>query len=265
MGKRTSYEPGTFSWVELVTTDPAGAKEFYGGLLGWSFEDNPVPGDGVYTMCSVDGDAVAGVWEQPEQQRQAGVPPNWFNYVTVVSADETASRAAELGGAVHAEPFDVMEVGRMAVIADPTGAMFGIWEPRASIGAERVNEPGCLTWNDLTTLDPEAAQAFYSGLFGWRYEAMDTGGGPPYSVIRHEGAAGGSNGGVRAPGPDEQGVTPNWMPYFVVPSTDGAIEAATGAGGARIFGPIDLPGGRIAVLTDPQGAVFAVFEGETDG
>jgi predicted enzyme related to lactoylglutathione lyase len=167
MGKRMSYEPGTFSYAELATTDIADAKRFYGGLFGWGYEDVPVHEGEPYTVARIEGDSVAGLTPQAPQQREAGIRPHWFNYVTVASADDTAARTKELGGTVHAGPFDVMDIGRMAVIADPTGAMFGAWEPRSGIGAERVNEPGCLTWNDLATNDVDAATEFYSGLFGW--------------------------------------------------------------------------------------------------
>lgn len=264
MGTRTSYEPGTFSWVELATTDPEAAKRFYAELFGWDYEDNPVPGDGVYTMAKVGGETVAAVWEQPEAQREAGAPPNWLSYVTVASADDAAAAAKEAGGSVHAEPFDVMEAGRMAVIADPTGAMFGVWEARQSIGAGRVNEPGCLTWNELATNDVEAASNFYTELFGWSIEELDTGGGPRIWSIGHEGGADGQNGDVRELGPAEESFAPNWMPYFAVESVDGTLESADKAGAATLVPGTDIPAGRFAALRDPQGAAFALFEGHLD-
>jgi hypothetical protein len=264
MGTRASYEPGTFSWVDLATSDPAGARAFYGELLGWDAEDSPVPGGGVYTTCSIGGASVAALYELREDQRGAGMAPHWLSYVTVAGADEVTARAEELGGAIHMEPFDVMEAGRMAVLADPPGAAFAIWEPREAIGAERVNEPGCLTWNDLATTDPERAQRFYGELFGWGFEAVDSGGGPRYWVIGHDGGSAGRNGGMRELGPDEAGIPPHWMPYFAVESADATAEQAQSAGGTLVAGPIDLPAGRVAAFTDPQGAAFAVFAGELD-
>src|SRR5881394_2429618 len=180
MGKRTEYDPGTFSWVDLTTSDASAAKAFYGVLLGWEFEDDDIPGGGTYTMCRVDGDYVAAI---PSSTDQA--PPRWNNYVTVASADDAAARAKELGATVIEEPFDVMAAGRMALLTDPTGATLCVWEPREAIGAGRVNEPGALTWNELHTPDVDAAAVFYGDLFGWTTEALDTGGGPPYSVIRN--------------------------------------------------------------------------------
>jgi uncharacterized protein len=265
MGKRTSYEPGTFSWVDLATTDPDGAKRFYGDLFGWRADDQPVGEGRFYTMLYVGDDAVAALYEQGPEQRESGMPPVWLSYVTVASADESAARAKELGGAVHMEPFDVMEdVGRMALLADPTGAMVAVWQPGSSIGATRVNEPGCLTWNDLATKDPDTARAFYEGLFGWRFEKIAAAEPVDYWSIAHEGAANGRNGGMRRMGPDEADIPPHWLPYFTVPDTDRAIEQAESSGGRVIAGPMDLPAGRIAALTDPQGGAFAVFAGEFD-
>jgi predicted enzyme related to lactoylglutathione lyase len=267
MGKRERYEPGTFSWVELGTTDPEAAKAFYGELFGWEAEDVPVPDSGPYTLLRLRGETVAAMYEQPAEQREAGVPPNWFSYVTVAGADEAAAAVKAAGGAVHAGPFDVMEAGRMAVVADPTGAMLGAWEPRESIGATLVNDPGCLSFNELSTDDVAKASEFYGEVFGWRVEPIDTGGGPPYWMIRHDGAAQGMNGGMRELAPEqvEGGMPPSWMPYFAVESVDETVAKATERGGQLGFGPMDLPtDARIAVLGDPQGAFFAIFEGEVD-
>jgi predicted enzyme related to lactoylglutathione lyase len=266
MGKRSSYEPGTFSWVDLATTDPEAAKAFYGGLFGWEAEDMPIPDGGVYSMMKLGDETVAAISAQQQQQRDAGIPPYWFNYVTVAGADAAAEAVKQAGGSVHLEPFDVMTAGRMAVVADPTGAMLGLWEPRDHIGATLVNVPGGLAWNELATNDVPAAQAFYEQVFGWKVEPMDTGGGPPYWMIGHEGGGSGRNGGIRelAPEQAEAGIPPHWLPYFGVASTDGAVETATASGGQVMFGPVDLPAGRIAVFADPQGAAFAVFQGEFD-
>jgi uncharacterized protein len=267
MGKRTSYPPGTFSHVELSTTDPEGAKTFYAQLFGWDADDRPIPedaGGGVYTMLKLGDEEVAALYEQRPDQREAGVPPNWFSYVTVADADAAAERAKELGGAVHAGPFDVMTAGRMAVVADPAGGMFGVWQAGDSIGATQVNDPGCLTMNELSTNDVAGASAFYEGLFGWKVEELDTGDAPPYWAIHHDGAARNLNGGMRELAPEQQGIPPHWMPYFTVASVDDAIETASAGGGSVVAGPIEIPAGRIAVVHDPQGAFFGIFEGEVD-
>jgi len=255
VGKRESYEPGTFCWIDLSTSDSDGAKAFYGGLFGWEFREDEIPGGGVYTMCFAHGDDVAAIAQQDQQ------PAHWNNYVAVTSAEATVERARELGATVIEEPFDVMEFGRMAVFADPGGAMLCVWEPREHIGAGRVNDLGCMGWNELQTRDPEAAGEFYSGLFGWGIEPIEQDGMLVYTTIEN---AGSQNGGFM-PMSEERGDAPSfWLPYFTVSSCDGAVAKARGSGGALFAGPMDLPAGRIAVLGDPQGAAFAVFEGPTD-
>ena len=255
MGKRERYEPGTFSWVDLSTSDAAGAKTFYGELFGWEFDDQEIPGGGVYVMCFVRGDAVAAM---VEQNQHSG---HWNNYVTVASADETAAKAKQLGARVIEEPFDVMDAGRMALFADPGGAMLCVWQPREHIGAGRVNDVGCLTLNELQTRDPASASAFYGGLFGWETETVEENGKLVYASIKN---AGSLNGGIM-PMSEEHGEAPSvWIPYFTVASCDGAIEKIRGLGGGIFTGPLDVPAGRISVAHDPQGAVFAIFEGETD-
>lgn len=254
MGKRTEHAPGTFSYVELATSDVEGAKSFYGSLLGWGFDDTPLPeeaGGGVYTTCKVQGDTAAAIFQSDQ------MPPHWNNYVTVESADDAQARAAELGGQVMMEAFDVMTFGRMAALADPTGAAFMVWEPRESIGCERVNDPGCLTWNELQTTDVDAALTFYTGLFGWDAEEMDTQGGPRYAIVKVGERA---NGGVM----EAQGeMPPMWVPYFTVESRDAAADEGVEKG-AEEFVRLEMPAGNIAMLADPQGAPFAVFEGDVD-
>ena len=261
MGKRESYEPGTFCAVDLATTDPDRAKRFYGELFGWEAEDTS-PGEGMtYTILRLDGDPVAGMFEEPAEIREAGMPPHWVNYVSVDDADAAAARAAELGGEVVQEPFDILDVGRMAAVQDPTGSGVAIWQAGTYPGAVRVNEPGCLTWNELATNDTAAALEFYEGLFGWSSEPMDTGDGPPYTVIR---VGERSNGGVRPLSPEEQqaGIPPYWVPYFATESLHATFDRCGELGGDKLFGPMEMPAGRIGALRDPQGATFAIWEGE---
>ncbi len=256
MGKRERYEPGTFCWVDLSTSDADGAKAFYGELFGWEFEDNEIPGGGVYTMCHVQGDAVAAIVQQDEQ------PGHWNNYVTVMSADETAAKAKHMGANVFEELFDVMEAGRMAVFADPSGAALCVWQPREHIGAQRVNDPGCLTWNELQSRDPETAATFYAGLFGWEVEPVEENGKLAYVTIE---SAGSMNGGIMPMTEQHGDAPPHWLPYFTVRSCDEAVARVQELGGEALVGPLDIgTGSLIAVVQDPQGAEFALFEGETD-
>ncbi|HYM44619.1 MAG TPA: VOC family protein [Solirubrobacteraceae bacterium] len=255
MGERTGYTPGTFCWVDLTTTDQEGAKSFYSGLFGWSAHDNPV-GEGVYySMMSLEGKHVGAIAPQPQAQREAGVPPVWNSYVSVEDADAIAERAKELGGTVHAAPFDVMQVGRMAVIQDPQGAFFMVWQPREHFGAALVNAPGALVWNELGSPDLDASTAFYSGLFGWAIAPFE-GSPEPYLSIKNGGA---SNGGIRPLTPP--GTPPYWLVYFGVEDLDAALAKVAELGGVKHAGPIDIQMAKIAVVADPQGAVFALYAG----
>jgi predicted enzyme related to lactoylglutathione lyase len=246
MGERTSYEPGTFSWAELATSDAGAAKAFYTELFGWQYDDNETGGGPVYSMALRDGKPVAALFASEQ-------PPHWNCYVTVASADESAARAAGEGGTVVAPAFDVMDVGRMAVVADPAGAALCLWEPRAHIGAQLVNTPGALTWNDLVTPDAEAAERFYGALFGWTTSEIPNAGG--YRVIRNGERA---NGGIMP----HTGGPPSWVPYFGHDDVDRLVADVGGLGGRVLNGPTRMPQGAIAVLGDPQGAVFAVWTGE---
>lgn len=263
MGDRTSYAPGTFSWVDLGTTDPDSVKSFYGDLFGWTCEDQPIPGGGSYTMCRIDGADVAALSLQRDEERSQGIPPHWNNYVTVEDLEASAAKISELGGSVVLPPFDVLDAGRMAVAADPQGAVFMMWTPKNHIGAGLVNEVGALCWNELSTKDAADATDFYSSLFGWASEEFDGG---AYTVIR---VGDRSNGGIRPLGEPEQqhGVPPNWMPYFAVESSDESASKAAELGGTVMAGPMDVPisdQSRIAVIADTQGAAFGVFSGPLD-
>jgi uncharacterized protein len=257
MGERSEYTPGTFCWSELASSDQAAAKAFYGGLFGWQADDRPV-GDGVYySMQLVGGKPVAAIAPQPQQQRDAGVPPLWNSYVSVDSADALAERAKELGATVHAPPFDVMTVGRMAVIQDPQGAFFMLWQPREHIGAGLVNAPGALVWNELQSPDLDASAAFYGELFGWQVEPF-SGMRERYLSIKNAGA---NNGGMRDLTPPSP---PSWLVYFGVEDVEQALAKVGKLGGAKLAGPIDIQIARIAVVADPQGAVFALYAGDLE-
>jgi predicted enzyme related to lactoylglutathione lyase len=257
MPDRTSHAPGTLSWTDLATTDADAAKAFYARLLGWEYDDQPAGEGVIYSMAKLAGRSAAAISPQQPDEAAQGIPPHWNLYVTVEDVDASSAKAGEAGGTVLAGPFDVMDVGRMSVIADPAGAVLCLWQPKASIGAEVVNEPGAMSWADTATTDPEAAQAFYSALFGWRFERMSDE--PPYWVIFNGER---SNGGMTAPPP---GVPSNWFPYFVVEDIDAAVETAREGGGDPFVGPMEVPnGGRFVLIMDPQGAAFGLLSGEMD-
>ncbi len=253
MGERTGYAPGTFCWTDLGTSDPGGAKGFYTGLLGWDPEDVPV-GDGqTYTMLRIGGKSVCALYQQ-----QADAPPAWLSYVSVEDADAIAGKALELGATAISEPFDVLTVGRMAVLKDPQGAVFAIWEPKESFGTELVNDPGAMVLNQLNVADPEAARQFYPALFGWRLEQASED--PPYWGIYN---GDGLNGGMMdlPPGSDAPS---HWLVYFTSEDLDGAAGRIGELGGRVAVPPTPIPAGRILVARDPQGAHFALFEGRVD-
>jgi predicted enzyme related to lactoylglutathione lyase len=258
MGQRTSYTPGTFSWVDLSTPDAAAARAFYGRVFGWEAEqEHAVEGTGdpgAYTLFRRDGAAVAGLSES------AGAdPPRWTSYVTVADADAAAARAGELGGRVVEAARDVGEEGRTAALADPQGAGFAVWQPGRRYGAEWVNDVGCLTMNELATTDLDAARAFYEALFGWTTGPIDTGpDGPPMAFARN-GETLNASFSLTPPG-----VPPHWRPYFTVESTAASVAQVREQGGTEVLAPLEVPGGSIAVVLDPQGALFALFAGRVD-
>jgi uncharacterized protein len=248
MGERTSYPPGTFSWAELVTNDADAAKAFYTALLGWDYDDQPAGPDQVYSMATRDGKYVAALYTDGSQ------PPHWNCYVTVESVDESVAKATAAGGTELHEPFDVMDVGRMAFVADPAGAPIYLWEPRQHIGAQLVNTPGALNWNDLVTPDADEAARFYGELFGWTFEEVPDAGG--YRVIKNGDR---ENGGV-FPREDAQ---PGWIPYFGHEDVGRVVEDVPGLGG-QVLNAFQMWQGSIGVFSDPQGAPFALWSGHFD-
>ncbi len=249
-----THANGSFSWIELGTNDQNAAKAFYTTLLGWSFEDSPMgPGD-FYTMFQLDGRNVGAAYTLRPQEASMGVPPHWNLYISVGSADETAKRAAEAGGKVLAAPFDVYSFGRMAVVQDPTGAAFCIWEAKEHIGAGIVGENGTLCWADLSSPDGERAAKFYGDLFGWTF--MPGAGG--YLHIKNGEAL---IGGIPSVAQRDPGMPAHWMIYIQVGDCNASTTQAAALGANICMGPMDIPNtGRMSVLGDPQGAVLALFE-----
>jgi uncharacterized protein len=240
------YEPGMFCWIELATKDAAASKTFYTSLFGWMAKDMPMP-DGVYTILQKDGHDLGAMYQSKD------IPPNWASYISVENADDSAKKAQSLGANVLAPPFDVMDIGRMAVIADPQGASFCIWQPKKHIGATIRGETNTLCWNELMTSDVAAARDFYKGLFGWNLELS-----PQYTEI-HVGPV--PVGGMMQITPDMMGTPPNWAPYFSVDDCDATVEKAKSLGAQVYVPPTDIPNvGRFALLADTQGATFEVIK-----
>lgn len=249
MPEITHYEHGVPSWVDIGTPDPTAAVAFYSALFGWDSQDMGEEA-GHYTIVSKDGKMVAAV--SPAQDPG---PPRWTTYVNVDDVDDVAARAEAAGGTVIMAPLDVMTAGRMAIFADPTGAIVAAWQPRDHLGAQLVNEPGAFIWSELTTSDMSRSKAFYSAVFGWGWAGPDE-----YAEAQ---VAGRTIGGAMPRPPDMPADQPDaWRVYFGSADVDGDAKKAADTGATIVVEPTDIPGtGRFAVLVDPQGAVFALFKG----
>jgi predicted enzyme related to lactoylglutathione lyase len=255
MAERTSYTEGTPSWVDLGTPDLEAAKRFYGDVFGWTYESGG-PEAGHYTMALRNGLPVAALAPQQDPQ----IPPRWTAYIASDDADRTAARIADAGGQVVVEPMDVMEHGRMAIAFDPSGAPFGVWQGRSHIGARRVNEHGAVIWNELHTREGPRADEFYRAVFGYEPEQMGDGQTFDYSLYK----VGGNMIGGRNQLGAEDSTPAGWLTYFAVDDPDVAVATAT-EGGASVLTPAhDSDYGRMAVLRDPWGAVFAVIQAPKD-
>jgi predicted enzyme related to lactoylglutathione lyase len=272
MPARDGYIPGVPCWVDTGQPDPEAAVAFYRGLFGWEFEDVMPPGSqGKYFMARLRGGDVAAVGSLPE-----GAPAvaTWNTYIWVPSADETASRAQEAGGRIVMEPFDVLDSGRMAVLADPEGAAFSVWQPGRHKGAQIVNEPGSVNFNGLNTRDVETAKRFYGSVFGWRTYTI--GGAEMWTLpgygdhleerdpgLRERLAEFGGEPGfedvvasIDPLGDDQTDIPAHWSVTFSTDDADALAARAAELGGSVVVPPLDVPWARMTVIADPQGASF---------
>lgn len=251
MSEVTEYAPGTPCWIDLATTDPEAATAFYTGLFGWTGEDLGAEA-GHYVILRKEGKDVAALYRPDSLQG----PPQWNTYIAVAGLDDATARVDPAGGCVAIPPFDVMGLGRMAVVKDPMGAFVALWEPGGHIGSRLVNEPGALCWNELITSDRDRAAAFYGMLFGWSSRTDQLG---PLSYTEFK------NGAHSVAGMMEMlAVPPHWGVYLAVDDTDAAIARASELGGSVMRPPMDLPVGRMATLCDPQGGTFSVVAAPGD-
>jgi uncharacterized protein len=265
------YPNGFPGWIDLATPDQAGATAFYTALFGWSAADMPTDAGTTYTMLSKGERLVAGLGPQPPEQAQAGVPSSWTTYVMVGDADEMVTATPGAGGMVLVPAFDVMSSGRMAVVADPSGAVIGLWQPKDHQGADVFNEVGAYCWSELQSRDLAAALPFYEELFAWRWE-QSSAGDMPY-VVAHLDAKGEAAEGVDTsvagamatpPGvPDE--VPSVWGVYFQVADCEDTVATARDLRGSVVVEPMDMDTGRWAMLSDPFGAMFYVMSMDQQG
>jgi predicted enzyme related to lactoylglutathione lyase len=267
MPDRDGYIPGVPCWVDTSQPDPAAAAEFYGGLFGWETEDAmPPDSPGKYFMARLRGRDVAAISSQ-----QQAAPPSWNTYVWVDSADDTAAKVRDAGGSVLTEPFDVMDAGRMAVFADPQGAVFSVWQAGRHKGSQVVNEHGSVNFNDLHTNDVEGAKAFYGAVFGWKELDMGNFSAwalPGYGDYLEElnpgtregmgemGAPGGFIDVVATLGETSGDEPSHWGLTFAVDEADAVAKRAEELGGEVLVPPFDAPWVRMTIIRDPQGATF---------
>jgi len=252
------WPAGVPCWADLTVPDVPAAQAFYAAVLGWSFTDTADEYGG-YVIGQVDGAAAAGIGPTP----QPGIPSAWTLYLASDDVDGTAKKITDAGGTMLLPPGDVGPLGRLCVAADPTGAVFGVWQAGGHIGAELHSEPGGLTWEDLRTPDPDTARAFYTSVFGYETQSLEMAG-PGYTTFTLPGGdeqapLGGMGPMFGAP----EGTPPHWLLYFGVTDTDAALAAAVAAGGSQPMPAHDVPGGRMGSVMDPFGAVFTVIQ--TDG
>jgi predicted enzyme related to lactoylglutathione lyase len=251
MSERTSYPNGVPLWVDVATPDIDASAAFYSGLFGWEFggAHPEIP----YGMFLLDGKLVAGVGalQDPNQ------PPVWATYIAADDADATIAAAVAAGAQVMVPAMDILDSGRMAMLIDPAGAVVGLWQSREHKGAQLVNEPGALGWNELTCRDPAAATAFYTSVFGWEPQTMDMGGGIDYTIF----SLGDGRVAGLMPMDDNwpEGVPSHWMVYFVVADADASATLATELGGSVSVPAFDTGVGRVVMLNDPHGAAFSVI------
>ncbi|WP_030255536.1 MULTISPECIES: VOC family protein [Streptomyces] len=249
------YLPGTPCWVDLLASDQQAALDFYRDLFGWQGQVGPAEFGG-YSVCMLNDRPVAGIMTAPGPEDRPAPPVAWTTYLASDDADESHRAIVAAGGTILYEPMDVGTIGRMLVAADPTGAVFGVWQAMDFIGAGVVNEPGALVWNELNTADTGAAGRFYQPALGLRpatIQGMDG-----YFSLN---VGDRTVGGMQAiPGYLAPGTPSHWMTYFSVDDTDSTVDALVRAGGSVIQPPFDLQSGRMAVVRDPQGALFAVIQ-----
>lgn len=259
MQETPEIKPGNFCWVELGTSDSDAAKNFYSKLFGWEIQDNPMGPDMVYTMLKLGGKDVGGLYKLMPDMVEQGIPPHWLTYVAVTNADEKVEKAKAEGATVINGPFDVATHGRMAVIKDPTNAVFAVWQPLEHKGSGVWGVPNSACWSELGTGDTQRAAEFYTNVFGWTTEPF----GDTYTLFKNDGAG---IGGTYKLMPEMGPVPPHWLVYFAVDDCDAAVQKATELG-AHVMKPAEeIPGvGRFAILVDPQGAAFAVIKTQPHG
>jgi uncharacterized protein len=253
---------GSFCWLELGTTDRIAAKNFYSNLFGWTANDMHMGPDMAYTIFRIGGNDECGAYQLMKDQLDAHVPPHWMPYVKVDSADASAARAVQLGGTQIVPPTDIPNVGRFAVLKDPAGANISIFQPGQHRGITVFGEVGALCWADLNSQDPEKAARFYGSWLGWTFETGKDGYRHIINGTDKENMIGGIPPKMHAP----PGTPSHWLSYFHVADCKASAAKAAQLGASTIMPADTMPDvGTIAVIADPQGAVFALYQPQARG
>jgi predicted enzyme related to lactoylglutathione lyase len=252
-----SHPAGNFVWFELSTSDQAAATQFYSGLFGWEAQDSPMAPGMIYTTFRLNGRDAAGAYTMKPEDREMGVPPNWLVYISVPSADAAIAGALEHGGSAMSPAIDIPNVGRMAVLQDPVGAIFAVFEAGEHKGVGIYSEPGAFCWADLQTPDRERTAPFYRAMFGWQLLPGKDGDPNGYLHIKNgEQFIGGLPEARNLP----PSVMPHWLPYIQCADCGAQTAKAEQLGARVIVAPMTIPGQlSFSVVADPQGAVFALF------
>ena len=254
-----SHTPNTFCWVDLATTDPKAAKEFYQDVFGWSFLDTPMGEGAFYTMCLINGKPVAALYEMMPQQKEMNLPCHWFSYISVADGADTMKKVKESNGNVIMDCMDVMEEGRSGMFQDPGGAMVGIWEPKKHIGASYKNIHGTICWFEYGSHDRNIPIPFLEKVFGWTSKTEKMGE-TIYTTfyLGQEAVA-----GLYEMPENMNDVPAHWLPYFAINNIDEALEKCAKHNAIILMPKMFVQGvGHFAVIQDPQGAVLGLVQGE---
>jgi predicted enzyme related to lactoylglutathione lyase len=248
------YLPGEFCWADLGTKNTAAAKKFYRGIFGWQVKDHPMAGGGIYSMLQIKGQEICALYPMSPEQKKAKRAPMWLPYITVANVDRTIKKAKAAGATLCMGPVDVPGAGRMAVLQDPTGPVFALWQAKGNLGTKLKETPGTVCWHDLSTPDTAVAGKFYTKVFGWKIKTMDfsgnsyhlfnlgkkgIGGMWPYALPKHG---------------------PAWFTYWGVKNCAKTVAKVKRLGGKVLLGPITVPNAcTFAIIRDPQGASLGVL------
>ncbi|HEY0165495.1 MAG TPA: VOC family protein [Jatrophihabitans sp.] len=247
---------GTPCWVDLSVEDIGAARLFYQSLLGWDIQDSP-PEYGGYLNCVKNGRLTAGIGPKMMPEEPAG----WLTHFATSDVEASAERVSAHGGQVMMGPLDVMELGRMAICADPSGARFGLWQAGSHAGLGVVNEPGAVIWTEQMSRTFEPDLAFYSGVFGWEFHEMEAEGFRYASFVSQDRDI----GAVGEYGAEDLELPAQWWVYLAVDDTDAAVDQVVKLGGGVLRPPADSPYGRLATVTDNQGASFRLLAAPPEG